>query len=71
MPTQKIQLGQVWRKDNSEETFLVTRVYSEALSTIAILRPTESTNTEMLRIKVGRSKAGQTLPGFTIAHSLE
>lgn len=71
MPTQKIQVGQVWRKQDSEETFLVTRLYSEALATIAILRPTGAANTTLLRVKVERTSAGQTLPGFSMAHSIE
>jgi hypothetical protein len=71
MPIQRIQVGQVWRKSDNDETFLVTRLYSEALTTIAILRPTGSANAALLRIKVERTGTGQTLPGFTIAHSLE
>ena len=71
MPSPSIQIGQVWRKDDTEETFLVTRLYSEALNTMAILRPTDSAESAMLRIKVERTTAGQTLPGFSIAHSLE
>jgi hypothetical protein len=71
MPSPSIQIGQVWRKDDTEETFLVTRLYSEALTTMAILRPTDSAESAMLRIKVERTSAGQTLPGFSIAHSLE
>jgi hypothetical protein len=71
MPAKSIQIGQVWRKDGTEETFLVTRLYSEALTTMAVLRPTDSADSAMLRIKVERSPAGQTLPGFSIAHTLE
>jgi hypothetical protein len=71
MSTLKIQVGQVWRKNDTEETFLVTRTYSEALTTIAILRPTSSTQAALLRVKVERTASGQTLPGFSIAHSLE
>lgn len=71
MPTHKLQVGQVWRKDDNEEMFLVTRIYSEALTTIAILRPTDSANSALLRVKVERTAAGQILPGFSIAHSLE
>jgi len=71
MPAHKIQVGQVWRKDESEETFLVTRLYSEALATIAILRPTSAADSALLRVKVERTPAGQNLPGFSIAHSLE
>ena len=71
MSTQRIQVGQVWRKIDNDETFLVTRLYSEALATIAILRPTGSENSAMLRVKIERTPAGQTLPGFSIAHKLE
>jgi hypothetical protein len=71
MSVQRIQVGQVWRKLDSDETFLVTRLYSEALATFAILRPTGSENSAMLRIKIERTGAGQTLPGFSMAHSLE
>jgi hypothetical protein len=71
MPTQRIQVGQVWSKIDNDETFLVTRLYSEALTTIAILRPTGSENSALLRIRVERTAAGQTLPGFSIAHSME
>jgi hypothetical protein len=69
--TQTVRVGQVWRKDGSEETFLVTRLYSEALATIAILRPADTAHSALLRVKVERSSAGQTLPGYSVAHSLE
>ena len=71
MPTQKIKVGQVWRKNETDETFLVTRIYSEALATIAILRPTGSAHSAMLRVRIERTPAVQTLPGFSIAHTLE
>ncbi len=71
MSVQRIQVGQVWRKLDSDETFLVTRLYSEALATFAILRPTGSENSAMLRVKIDQTGVGQTLPGFSIAHSLE
>jgi hypothetical protein len=71
MSTQRIQVGQVWRKIDSDETFLVTRLYTEALATFAILRPAGSETSAMLRVKVERTGAGQTLPGFSIAQGLE
>ena len=71
MSAQKIQVGQVWRKNSNEETFLVTRLYSEALATIAILRPTDAAQSALLRVKVERTAEGETLPGFSIAHTLE
>jgi len=38
MPVAKIQIGQLWKNEKSGEVFLVTRVYSEALATMAVLR---------------------------------
>jgi hypothetical protein len=66
MAVKKIQVGQVWRQVESDETFLVTRLYTEALATIAILRPTEEATAAMLRVKVARNGTGQTLPGFSM-----
>jgi hypothetical protein len=67
----KIKVGQVWRRTENDETFLVTRLYTEALTTFAILRPTGAANSSMLRVKVETSKAGQTLPGFALAQGLD
>ena len=69
MPVNKIQVGQVWKKVDSEETFLVTRLYAEALATFAILRPTGNENAAMLRVKIERRGTTQGLPGFTMAQS--
>jgi hypothetical protein len=71
MAAQKIQIGQVWRKNNSDETYLVTRLYTEALATIAVLRPTRQAEASLLRVRVERSPEGQTLPGFAITNSAE
>jgi len=64
----KIQVGQMWKKVDSGETFLVTRLYTEALATFAVLRPTGKETATMLRIKIDRTANGQTLPGFAMAH---
>ena len=69
MPVNKIQVGQVWKKVDSEETFLVTRLYAEALATFAILRPTGNESASMLRVKIERKGAAQNLPGFTMAQA--
>lgn len=71
MPDNKIRIGQVWEKLDSHESFLVTRLYTEALSTFAILRPAGAETAAVLRIKVERTGAGQTLPGFSLAHGSE
>lgn len=67
----KIQIGQLWKKDGTSETYLVTRVYSEALSTMATLRKSGAENEALLRVKVERAGAGQTLPGFSPAQEDE
>jgi hypothetical protein len=68
---QHIRIGQVWKKIGSEETFLVTKIYNEALSTIAVLRPTGAATESMVRVRVERRGEGQTLPGYSMAQEHE
>lgn len=65
MPVKKVQVGQVWKKDDSGDTFLITKVYNEALTTFAVLRKTGSEDEPPIRIKVARSGANANLPGFS------
>jgi hypothetical protein len=67
----KIQIGQLWKKDGTTETYLVTRVYSEALSTVATLRKSGSETEALVRVKVERTADGQTLHGFSPAQEHE
>jgi len=67
MSVAKIQVGQVWKKAGSEETFLVTRLYSEALTTFAVLRPAGRETATVLKVKVTRKGSNQALPGFSMA----
>ena len=71
MAGQKIQIGQVWQKIGTEETFLVTKLYNEALTTIAVLRPTGATTESMIRIRVERQGDTQNLPGYAMAQGGE
>ena len=73
MPTvaQSIRIGQVWKKVGTDETFLVTKLYNEALSTIAVLRPTGSATETLVRVRVERRGSIQTLPGFSMAQGAE
>ena len=71
MAAQKIQIGQVWKKVGTEETFLVTKLYNEALSTIAVLRPTGAATESMIRVRVERQAEGQGLPGYAMAQGGE
>jgi len=61
----KVQVGQVWKKDDSGDTFLITKIYSEALNTFAVLRKTGSEEEPPIRIKISKSGTNANLPGFT------
>ncbi len=67
MAVKSIQLGQVWRNDESGKDFLVTKLYNEVFTQYAVLRPAEVTAPEAptVRVEVAKSAAGATLPGFT------
>jgi hypothetical protein len=67
MGVRKIQIGQLWKKNETGDTYLVTRVYTEALSTIVVLRKSGAEEQNLVRVKVERTKDGQGLPGFVPA----
>jgi hypothetical protein len=71
MVEQNIRIGQVWKKIGSAETFLVTKLYNEALSTIAVLRPTGAATESMIRVRIERRGGAQTLPGYSMAQENE
>jgi len=68
---QQIRIGQIWKKVGTAETFLVTKLYKEALTTIAVLRPTNAATESMIRVRVERKSDGQNLPGYTMAQEQE
>jgi hypothetical protein len=70
-PARRIQVGQLWTKVDSNEVFLVTRLYDQALTTFAVLRRTGAENEGMIKVKVERTSAGQSLPGFSMAHEVD
>ena len=67
MAVNSIQLGQVWRKDETGQDFLVTKLYNEVFTQYAVLRPAEVTapDAPTVRVKVAKSDGGVALPGFT------
>ncbi len=71
MSVRRIQIGQVWKKNETGETYLVTKLYTEALATMAVLRKTGAETEALLRVKVGRTGDAQTLPGFSFAQETE
>jgi len=71
MAAQQIRVGQVWKRVGTEETYLVTKLYHEALTTIAVLRPTGAATESMIRVRVERRGGDQTLPGYSMAQEIE
>jgi len=67
MRARKVQVGQVWKKDDGGESFLITKLYTEALATFAVLRKAGNESEPPVRIKVSTSDPAQTLPGYTFA----
>ncbi len=67
MSVRKVQIGQLWKKDGTSDIYLVTRVYDEALSTVAVLRKSGAEQEALIRVRIARNAQGQTLPGFSPA----
>jgi hypothetical protein len=63
LAVKKILLGQVWRKDDTGDTYLVTKLYSEVFTTYAMLRKTQGE--QVLRVKVEKQGDLAFLRGFT------
>jgi len=71
MSVSKIQIGQLWKKDGTADTYLVTRVYTEALATIVVLRKSGSEGEALTRVRAERTSAGHKIPGFSPAQENE
>jgi hypothetical protein len=71
MPLKKIQIGQVWNKEDTGDSYLVTKVYSEALATFAILRKAGSETETPLRVRIVNAGQAPSLPGFRFAQESE
>ena len=67
----KIQIGQLWKKDGTGDIYLVTRLYSEALNTMVILRKSGAEDEKQIRVRVERAAGGQMIPGFSPAQGDE
>jgi hypothetical protein len=67
MAVKSIQLGQVWRNDQTAQNYLVTKVYNEVFTQYAMLRQADAqaANVDTIRVKVQKSNDGATLPGYT------
>ena len=67
MGVSKIQIGQLWKKEGSGDIYLVTRLYTEALSTIVVMRKSGSEAEALIKVKAERSSNGHGIPGFAPA----
>jgi hypothetical protein len=67
LAVKSIQLGQVWRQDDTGQDYLVTKVYSEVFSQFVMLRLAETTapDAPTVRVKAVKSAEGSSLPGYT------
>jgi hypothetical protein len=71
MAISKIQIGQLWKKDGTGDTYLVTRVYTEAVTTIVVLRKSGSEDEALIRVRAERTPNGQIIRGFSPAQEDE
>ncbi|MBZ5694823.1 MAG: hypothetical protein LAN36_05625 [Acidobacteriia bacterium] len=71
VPVKRVQVGQVWKKTDSGDSFLITKIYSEALTTWAVLRKTGSEDEAPIRVKVHHTPTSADLPGFTYAQQTD
>ena len=67
MAAASIQLGQVWRLMESGDYWLVTKLYSEVFTSYAVLRKVGGSDQDVRRVRVEKTAAGVTLPGFVFA----
>ncbi len=67
MAVKSIQLGQVWRNNQTAVNYLVTKLYSEVFSQYAILRQADvnAADAPTVRVKVQKTAEGAALPGYT------
>lgn len=71
MGVSKIQIGQLWKKEGTGDTYLVTRVYNEALSTMVVLRKSGAEDQPLIRVRAERVPTGHKIPGFSPAQEDE
>jgi hypothetical protein len=71
VPVPSIQLGQLWKLNETGDTWLVTKTYSEAFSSYAMLRKVGGGEADVRRVKVEKSTEGATLPGYTFAQEAD
>ena len=71
MAVSSIQLGQLWKLNETGDQWMVTKLYSEAFSSFAVIRKVGGNDADVRRVKVDRSPEGVSLPGFTFAQEAD
>jgi len=71
MAVAKVQPGQVWILEGTEENWLVTKVYTEAFTSFAMLRKVGGGDNDVRRLKINKSAAGVVLSGFKFSQESE
>jgi hypothetical protein len=64
MAISRVRPGQVWLLEETGESWLVTKVYSEAFASYAMLRKIGGGDDNPRRLKISKSASGATLCGF-------
>lgn len=71
MSVKKLQIGQLWKKNDTGEIYLVTRVYNEALSTMVVLRKSGAEDEALIRLRAEKTPKGHGIPGYSPAQDEE
>jgi hypothetical protein len=61
----------VWKKVGTGESYLVTKIYNEALTTFAVLRKAGAESDPPVRVKVTHQGGTAGLPGFSYAQEAD
>ncbi len=71
MAVKMIRLGQVWRRDEDGQNYLVTRVFNEVFTQFAVMRPAElnAPDAPTVKVKVAKDAEGCALPGYTFTQN--
>jgi hypothetical protein len=71
MAVKTIRLGQVWRRDEDGQNYLVTRVFNEVFTQFAVMRPAEinAPDAPTVKVKVAKNGDGCSLPGYTFTQN--
>ncbi len=71
MAVKTIRLGQVWRRDEDGQNYLVTRVFNEVFAQFAVMRPAEisAPDAPTVKVKVAKNDDGCALPGYTFTQN--